>query len=134
MDRLVWRTQCDEPCNTLGARLRLLRRLPAVKDCIAVRAVECLEESSRASVSRKCGNEVCGHTRGTCSVVRALPPSVTLRALHLSETRHLHRASGNQYLRLRAVDLRPRALSRARREALEPPNVVERALLCPSGK
>src|ERR1700736_603374 len=129
MDRLVSRAQRDEPRDALGARFRLLRRLHAVKDCIAVRTVERLKEGSRTSVAREGGDEGRGHTRCTCSVVGALPPPVTLRALHVSETRRLHHPGGDQSLRLRAVDLRPQALRRAWREALEPPNVVERALL-----
>src|SRR5579864_204372 len=129
MDRLVSRAQRDEPRDALGARLWLLRRLHAVKDCIPVCTVERLEEGSRTSVARECGGEVRGHTRGTCSVVGAIPPSVTLRALHFGETRRLHRPGGDQSLRLRAVDLRPRALRRAWREAPEPPSVVECALL-----
>src|SRR4051794_28672161 len=112
MDGLVSRAQCDESRDALRARLRLLRRLHAVKDCIAVRTVERLEESSRTIVARECGGEVRGHNRGACSVVGALPPPVTLRTLHVSETRRLHRPGGNQSLGLRAIDLRPLALRR----------------------
>src|SRR5882724_6728744 len=64
-----------------------------------------------------------------CSIVGPLPPPVTLRALHFSQTRRLHSPGGDQCLRLRAVDLRPRTLGRTSREALEPPNVVEPGLL-----
>src|SRR5580700_5403665 len=113
MDRLVSRAQRDEPRDTLGARLRLLRRLHAVKDCIAVRTIERLEEGSRTSVARECGDEIRRYTRGTCSIVGAIPPSVTLRALDFSETRRLHLPGGDQCLHLRAVDFRPDALRRA---------------------
>jgi len=62
MDCLVPRTQSDEPCDALDARLWCLRRLHAIKDCIAIRTVERIEELSRTSVSRECGDEVRGHT------------------------------------------------------------------------
>src|SRR6185295_11901530 len=129
MNRLVSLAQRDEPRDALSARLWLLRRLHAVKDCIAVGSVERLEEGSGTSVARECGDEVRGHTRGTCSVIGAIPPSITLRARNFCEARRGHRPGGDQCLRLRAVDLRPRALRHARHEALEPPDVVECALL-----
>ena len=40
MNRLVSLAQRDEPRDALSARLWLLRRLHAVKDCIAVGSVE----------------------------------------------------------------------------------------------
>src|SRR5690349_17040562 len=129
MDRLVSRAQRDEPRDTLGAGLRLLRRLHAVKDCIAVCSVERLEEGPRTSVAREGGSEVSGYTRRTCSIVGPLPPTVALRALHFSQTRCLHGPGGDQCLRLCAVDLGPRAPGSTWCEALEPPNIVQRGLL-----
>src|SRR6185436_780763 len=119
MNRLVSLAQRDEPRDALSARLWLLRRLHAVKDCIAVGSVERLEEGSGTSVARECGEEVRGHTRGTRSAIGAIPTSVTLRARHFSETRRGHRPGGDQCRHLRTVGLRPRALRRAWREALE---------------
>jgi hypothetical protein len=52
-----------------------------------------------------------------------------LRMLYGSEARRPHRPGGDQCLRLPAVDLRPGALRRARREALQPSNISAPHLL-----
>src|SRR4029077_20320084 len=90
---------------------------------------ERLEEHTRTAVARERRSEIRGYFRGAATIVCTLPPAVSLRALDLSEARSLHRPRGDQRFSLRTVDLGPRTLLPARREALEPRVLVERALL-----
>ncbi len=65
-ERRGWSVSCfksahiDESRDALDAGLGLLRRLDAVQDRVAVRAVERIEEGSRACIPRECGSEVHG--------------------------------------------------------------------------
>src|SRR5947209_20461659 len=62
-------------------------------------------------------------------VVRGVPLTVRLRAVHSLEAGWLHAAALDETLHFLAVDLRPDAPLAARRELLEPGRVVERLLL-----
>lgn len=129
MKRFVPCTHSDEALDSGGSRLWILRGLHTIKNRVPVRAIERLEKSSCPCTSRKSLGEIRGHARRARSVVCPLPPSITLGSRNRSETRSLHRACGDQRLRLRAVDLRPGAVCRARAEALQPCICVERTLL-----
>ena len=66
---------------------------------------------------------------GPVRVVRGVPLTVRLCAVHGRESGLLHAAALDETLRFLAVDLRPDAPRAARRELLEPGRVVERLLL-----
>jgi len=129
MKRLVrgaHRHECGDP---LRARFRPLRSRHSVENRIAIRSIECLEEFAGSTVSLERFSEVVRHGRRLRTVVRVGPPPITFGALNLSETRCLHSAACDERLGLAAVDFRPRALRRSRREPLQPGGVVKRPLL-----
>src|SRR4051812_2674239 len=129
MKRLVRGAHRHECGNPLRARFRALRSRHPVENRIAIRSIQCLEEYAGSVIALERFSEVVRHGRRLRTVIRAGPPPITFGALNLSETWCLHSSACDERLGLAAVDFRPPALRRSRRESLQPGSVVERPLL-----
>ena len=106
----------DELRDTPRAGFRLLRGLKAQDHGVAVLTVERRVEVAGGRVGIKRQLKVFRHRRATGGIVSRVPPPIGLGAFHFGDSAGLHPARCGEACDLLAVDLRPQAAARTRRE------------------
>src|ERR1700730_4692922 len=129
VDRLVRGQHRHVLRYPLGPGLGALGVADPVQDRVPVRPAQGREELAGGIAAGQLALQVFRNARGSLAAIGGLPPAVLPGQLDLAPPGGLHPARLDQTGRLVGIDLRPAAARPARREALQPVLLVERALL-----
>jgi hypothetical protein len=115
----------DEFLDTSRPGLGLLGGVDAVKDRVAVPAVERFEETSRPLAVLERGAEIIWNLRRALRSISGVPAPVLFRAFDLLQPRGLHATQFNELKRPGTVYLGPFAVGLTRGKADQPVLVIE---------